>query len=68
TIHLGGAIMADNLNNSDVTPANGKLAWVQRTGYDPPTRIYTYDPDLATPSGQPPFTPLIGHITSWEPF
>ncbi len=68
TIHLGGAVMANNLDNSDVVPGDGKLRWVQRTGYDPPTRIYSYDPDLATPSGQPPFTPLIGHITSWEPF
>jgi len=68
TIHLGGAVMANNLDNSDISPGDGKLAWVQRTGYDPPTRIYSYDPDLATPSGQPPFTPLIGHITSWEPY
>ena len=68
TIHLGGATMADNLDNSDVTPANGKLAWVQRTGYDAPNRVYTYDSDLTNPATQPPFTPLIGHITSWEPY
>lgn len=68
TIHLGGAIMANNLDNSDITPGSGKLTWVQKTGYEAPTRIYDYDPDLATPTGQPPFTPLIGHITSWEPY
>ncbi|MFC1651108.1 hypothetical protein ACFL2X_06015 [Candidatus Latescibacterota bacterium] len=68
TIHLGGATMADNLDNSDVTTANGKLRWVQKTGYNPPTRVYSYDSDLANPATQPPFTPLIGHITSWEPY
>ena len=66
TVHLEGAVMAEHLNNSGIQP--GELAWVQRTGYSPPTRIYMYDPNLATPAGQPPFTPLIGHITSWEPF
>jgi len=66
TVHLEGAVMAGNLDNSGIQP--GELAWVQRTGYRPPTRIYMYDPDLATPDGQPPFTPLIGHITSWEPY
>ncbi len=66
TVHLEGAVMAVNLNNSGIQP--GELAWVRRTGYSPPTRVYTYDPALATPSGQPPFTPLIGHITSWEPY
>ncbi len=78
TVHLGGAVMADNLGNSDITtvilgktyynPASGKLGWVRRRGYWWPTRNYSYDPDLATPSGQPPFTPLIGNITSWEPY
>ena len=66
TVHLDGAAMTANLSNSGVT--DDELAWVQRTGYNPPTRVYMYDPDLATPSGQPPFTPLIGHITSWEPY
>ena len=66
TVHLEGAVMAVDIRNTGIQP--GELAWIQRTGYNPPTRIYTYDPDLATPSGQPPFTPLIGHITSWEPF
>lgn len=66
TVHLEGAVMTANLRNTGIQP--GELAWVQRTGYNPPTRVYMYDPDLATPSGQPPFTPLIGHITSWEPF
>jgi len=66
TVHLEGAVMAANLDNAGIQP--GELAWVQRTGYRPPTRIYMYDPDLGSPSGQPPFTPLIGHITSWEPY
>ena len=66
TVHLGGAEMAQNLDNAGIQP--DQLAWVQRRGYWWPTRNYTFDPDLATPAGQPPFTPLIGHITSWEPF
>ncbi|MCE5252049.1 pilus assembly PilX N-terminal domain-containing protein [bacterium] len=65
-VHLTGAEMCANLNNSGIQP--GQLAWVRKTGYNPPTRVYSYDPDLGTPSGQPPFTPLIGHITSWAPF
>ncbi|MFC1512016.1 PilX N-terminal domain-containing pilus assembly protein [Candidatus Latescibacterota bacterium] len=66
TVHLDGATMTPNLDNSGIQP--DELAWVQRTGYNPPIRAYSYDPDLATPSGQPPFTPLIGHISSWEPY
>ena len=52
TVHLGGAVMAQNLDNSGIQP--GELAWIQRTGYQPPIRVYTFDPDLATPAGQPP--------------
>jgi hypothetical protein len=66
TVHLEGAVMAGNLRNIGIQL--GELAWVQRTGYNPPTRVYLYDPALGTPSGQPPFTPLIGHITSWGPY
>jgi hypothetical protein len=66
TVHLNGAEMADNLDNSGIQP--DQLHWVRKTGYNPPTRVYMYDPDLATPAGQPPFTPLIGHIKSWEPY
>ena len=67
-VHLGSSndIMADNLDNSGIQ--DDQIAWIRKTGYSPPTRNYLYDPDLATPSGQPPFTPLIGHITSWEPY
>ncbi|MCD6308747.1 MAG: pilus assembly PilX N-terminal domain-containing protein [Candidatus Latescibacteria bacterium] len=67
-VHLGTSydIMCPNLDNSGIT--DDELAWVRKTGYRPPARNYLYDPDLATPSGQPPFTPLIGHITSWEPY
>ena len=66
TVHLNGAEMAANLDNSGIQP--DQLQWVRKTGYSPPTRVYLYDPDLATPGGQPPFTPLIGHINSWEPY
>lgn len=59
-------LMAANLDNSGIQ--DDQIAWVRMTGYRPPTRVYMYDPDLATPAGQPPFTPLIGHISSWEPF
>ncbi len=66
TVHLNGGIMADNLDNSGITA--DQIAWVRKLGYAAPTRVYMYDPDLATAAGQPPFTPLIGHINSWEPF
>jgi hypothetical protein len=66
TVHLNGAVMAENLDNSGIQA--GQLHWVRKTGYSPPTRVYMYDPDLASPGGQPPFTPLIGHIRSWEPY
>lgn len=66
TVHLGGATMTANLDNSGIS--TGELGWVQRTAYNPPNRVYSYDPDLSTPSGQPPFTPLVGHISSWEPY
>lgn len=67
-VHLGETydIMCPNLDNSGLTA--DQLAWIRRLGYNPPTRVYTYDPDLATASGQPPYTPMIGHITSWTPF
>jgi len=65
-VHLHGAVMCDNLNNSDYN--TDKLAWIRKVAYSPPTRVYMYDPDLASPAGQPPYTPLIGHITSWAPF
>jgi len=67
-VHLGESydVMCPDLNNTGIT--DDQIAWIKRTGYRPPTRIYMYDPDLATPSGQPPFTPLIGHISSWEPY
>ena len=67
-VHMGASydIMTTNLNNSGIT--DDELAWVRRTGYSPPTRVYMYDPDLATPGGQPPFTPLVGHLNSWEPY
>lgn len=66
TVHRDGAEMCPSLDNSGIQ--DDELAWVRRTGYSPPVRIYMFDPDLATPGGQPPFTPLIGHITSWAPF
>jgi hypothetical protein len=66
TVHLNGAVMAANLDNSGMLA--DQLPWVRKTGYAPPTRAYSYDPDLATPAGQPPFTPLIGHLKSWEPY
>lgn len=68
TVHLNSSygIMCSNLNNSGIT--DDQIAWVRKTAYSPPTRIYEYDSALATPSGQPPFTPLIGHITSWAPY
>jgi hypothetical protein len=66
TVHLNGATMAANLDNSGIQA--DQLHWVRKTGYGAPTRVYSYDPDLATPGGQPPFTPLIGHIKSWEPY
>jgi hypothetical protein len=67
-VHLGESydVMCPNLDNSGIQ--DDQLAWVRTLGYSPPTRVYMYDPDLATPGGQPPFTPLIGHITSWEPY
>lgn len=66
-IHMNSAIMAQNLNN-DVIQAN-ELYWVRNMGYIPPlNNSFTYDPDLATPASLPPYTPLIGHIKSWEPF
>ena len=65
-VHLDGADMCPNLDNADIT--DDQLAWVRKTGYSPPTRNYLYDPDLADPTKQPPFTPLIGHISSWAPF
>ncbi len=65
-VHLTGGTMAANLDNSGITA--DQIAWVRKTGYVPPNRVYLYDPDLATPSGQPPFTPLIGHIRTWEPY
>lgn len=65
-VHLNGGTMANNLNNSGITA--DQIAWVRKLGYSPPTRVYMYDPDLATPGGQPPFTPLIGHIETWEPY
>jgi hypothetical protein len=58
--------MTANLDNSGLLP--DELAWVRKTGYSPPVRLYMYDPDLATSAGQPPYTPLIGHINSWEPY
>jgi len=58
--------MCPNLDNSGLTA--DQLPWVLKTGYAPPTRNYLYDPDLANPATQPPFTPLIGHVTSWAPF
>ena len=66
TVHLNGAEMAANLDNSGMSA--DQLAWIQSLGYQAPTRVYSYDPDLATPTGMPPFTPLIGHVTSWEPY
>ncbi len=66
TVHLNGGVMTPNLDNSGLQL--DEIAWVRRTGYKPPVRVYLYDPDLATASGQPPFTPLIGHIRSWEPY
>ncbi|MBN1292555.1 MAG: pilus assembly PilX N-terminal domain-containing protein [Candidatus Latescibacteria bacterium] len=65
-VHLDGAVMCANLDNSGIQ--TDELAWVQKTGYNPPVRVYMYDPDLSTPAGQPPYTPLIGHITSWAPY
>jgi hypothetical protein len=66
TVHLNGGVMTPNLDNSGIQA--DELAWVRKTGYNPPNRVYLYDPDLGTSAGQPPFTPLIGHIKSWEPY
>ena len=66
TVHLNGGEMADNLDNSGIS--DDQIAWVRKLGYSAPTRVYSYDPDLATSTGQPPFTPLIGNIRSWEPY
>ena len=65
-VHLCGGIMCPNLDNSGITA--DQIAWIRRYGYWPPDRIYSFDSDLATPTGQPPFTPLIGQIKSWEPY
>ena len=67
-VHMGSSydIMCPNLNNSGI--ADDEIAWVRATGYRPPTRNYSYDPDLGSAGGQPPNTPMIGHITSWEPY
>jgi hypothetical protein len=65
-VHLCGGVMCPNLDNSGITA--DQIAWIRRNGYWPPDRIYSFDPDLASPTGQPPFTPLIGHIKSWEPY
>jgi hypothetical protein len=65
-VHLEGAVMCPNLDNTGLT--DDQLPWVRKLGYAAPTRNYMYDPDLANPTTQPPFTPLIGHITSWAPF
>jgi len=67
-VHLGETYdnMTANLDNSGI--GDDEIAWVRKTGYKPPTRNYLYDPDLADPTTQPPFTPLIGHIRSWEPY
>lgn len=66
TVHLNGGEMAANLDNSGITA--DQIPWVRKLGYSAPTRVYSYDPDLATSAGQPPFTPLIGNIRSWEPY
>jgi len=66
TVHLSGGVMAANLDNSGIT--EDQIPWVRKLGYAAPTRVYMYDPDLSTAAGQPPFTPLIGHIKSWEPY
>ena len=67
-IHLGASydVMANNLDNSGIL--EDQIAWVRNTGYSAPTLVFTYDSNLATPAGKPPFTPLVGHITSWAPF
>ena len=65
-IHLGGAEMCPNLDNSGIT--SDQLAWIQKTGYrEPDSFIYTYDTSLSDVN-IPPFTPLIGYISSWAPF
>ncbi len=67
-VHLGETyeFMCPSLDNSGI--ADDEIAWVRYTGYNPPNRNYLYDPDLADPTKQPPFTPLVGHIRSWEPY
>ena len=65
-INLSAGTMCPNLDNLGITA--DQIAWVRKVGYWPPNYIYTYDPTLATPSGQPPLTPLIGHIHVWEPY
>lgn len=65
-VHLTGGTMAANLDNSGITA--DQIAWVRKLGYSAPTRVYKYDTDLATAGGQPPFTPLIGSIKTWEPY
>ena len=65
-VHLCNATMCPNLNNTNLQ--DDELAWIKAVNYSPPTRHYSYDPDLGTPENQPPFTPLIGSITSWQPY
>jgi hypothetical protein len=67
-VHMNSSydIMCPSLTNAGID--DDEIAWVRATGYAPPTHDFTYDPDLTTVDGQPPYTPMIGHITSWEPF
>ncbi len=61
-VHLGSNynFMADNLDNSGIS--DYQIAWIRSDNNSSANLVNIYNPDLATPSGQPPFTPLIGQI------
>ncbi|MCK4545847.1 MAG: pilus assembly PilX N-terminal domain-containing protein [Candidatus Eisenbacteria sp.] len=64
-IHLQKANMADD-PESNVVDEPGEIAWQKHSAYMPPIRDYAYDPDIANPWFQPPFTLNVAKIFSWE--
>jgi hypothetical protein len=64
-IHLQKANMADD-PESNVVDEPGEIAWQKHSNYMPPIRDYAYDPDIANPWFQPPFTLNVAQIFSWE--
>ena len=65
-VHLCNATMCPDIHNSTIQ--DGELAWIKAANYLSPIRHFSYDPDLGSPDSHPPFTPLIGSITSWQPY